>query len=64
MSLSEAELAILGVIIGGLFGFTGALVGIFSNVFLDIRKARRERRAKLQERFVDLLAWMARIYQV
>jgi hypothetical protein len=40
MELSETLVA---VIIGGTFGFLGALTGIFANVWLDTRRAHRER---------------------
>ena len=35
--------ALMGVIIGGFFGFLGALTGIIANTWLDARRAQRDR---------------------
>jgi uncharacterized protein YjbI with pentapeptide repeats len=43
---------LVGVIIGGTFGFLGALTGIFANVWLDARRARRERIHDIRVRLV------------
>lgn len=44
--------ALLGVIIGGTFGFLGALTGIIANMWLDYRRARRERLREVRLRLV------------
>jgi uncharacterized protein YjbI with pentapeptide repeats len=41
-----------GVIIGGIFGFLGALTGIFANVWLDSRRAHRDRLHDIRMRLV------------
>jgi uncharacterized protein YjbI with pentapeptide repeats len=43
---------LVGVIIGGTFGFLGALTGIFANVWLDARRAHRERIHEIRVRLV------------
>jgi uncharacterized protein YjbI with pentapeptide repeats len=44
--------ALMGVIIGGTFGFLGALTGILANTWLDARKARRDRLREVRLRLV------------
>lgn len=44
--------ALLGVIIGGTFGFLGALTGIIANTWLDARRAQRERLREVRLRLV------------
>jgi uncharacterized protein YjbI with pentapeptide repeats len=49
MYMSET---LMGVIIGGTFGFLGALTGIFANIWLDSRRAHRERLLNIRLRLV------------
>ena len=44
--------ALLGVIIGGTFGFLGAITGIIANTYLDHKRARRERLREVRIRLV------------
>jgi uncharacterized protein YjbI with pentapeptide repeats len=44
--------ALIGVIIGGIFGFLGALVSILTNTWLDFRRAQRERNREVRLRLV------------
>lgn len=44
--------ALIGVIIGGTFGFLGALTGIIANTWLDSRRARRDRLREVRLRLV------------
>lgn len=44
--------ALLGVIIGGSFGFLGAITGIIANTYLDHKRARRERLHEVRLRLV------------
>ena len=44
--------ALLGVIIGGTFGFMGAMLGIIANAWLDARRAKRERVREVRLRLV------------
>jgi hypothetical protein len=43
---------LMGVIIGGPFGFLGALTGILANIWLDGRRAHRERLLNIRLRLV------------
>ncbi len=43
---------LLGVIIGGTFGFLGAITGIIANTYLDHKRARRERLREVRLRLV------------
>lgn len=43
---------LLGVIIGGTFGFLGAITGIIANTYLDHTRARRERLREVRLRLV------------
>jgi hypothetical protein len=43
---------ILGVLIGGTFGFLGALIGILANVWLESYKARQTRTQELRLRLL------------
>ena len=45
--------ALLGVIIGGTFGFLGAMLGILANAWLDARRAKRERRGPVDGAYRD-----------
>ena len=44
--------ALIGVIIGGTFGFLGAVTGIIANTYLDYKRARRERLREVRLRLV------------
>lgn len=44
--------ALIGVIIGGSFGFLGAITGIIANTYLDHKRARRERLREVRLRLV------------
>ena len=44
--------ALIGVIIGGSFGFLGAITGIIANTYLDHKRARRERLREVHLRLV------------
>lgn len=44
--------ALIGVIIGGSFGFLGAITGIIANTYLDFKRARRERLREVRLRLV------------
>jgi uncharacterized protein YjbI with pentapeptide repeats len=43
---------ILGVLIGGAFGFLGALLGIFANIWLESQKAKQARAQEIRLRLL------------